>query len=149
MTGVDVVNVLIPKLLDMGIIVHRYNAYSTSSIYLKLDFGLTCGIRIADHPGKKKYSYRFNIIKDYVGDKVIIKDGLICYFYNYNELEKVLEAVKKENKKKSISMEEKIIKCIWKDKQNLIYIIDSKELEVKNNESNIRKNIKSFKIRNK
>lgn len=100
MTGVDVVNVLIPKLLDMGIIVHRYNAYSTSSIYLKLDFGLTCGIRIADHPGKKKYSYRFNIIKDYVGDKVIIKDGLICYFYNYNELEKVLEAVKKEKQEK-------------------------------------------------
>ena len=72
MTGVDVVNVLIPKLLDMGIIVHRYNAYSTSSIYLKLDFGLTCGIRIADHPGKKKYSYRFNIIKDYVGDRKVI-----------------------------------------------------------------------------
>ena len=40
MTGVDVVNVLIPKLLDMGIIVHRYNAYSTSSIYLLVVFVL-------------------------------------------------------------------------------------------------------------
>ena len=100
MTGVDVVNVLIPKLLDMGIIVHRYNAYSTSSIYLKLDFGLTCGIRIADHPGKKKYSYRFNIIKDYVGDKVIIKDGLICRFYDFRELEEVIKAVQKERQKK-------------------------------------------------
>ena len=100
MTGVDVVNVLIPKLLDMGIIVHRYNAYSTSSIYLKLDFGLTCGIRIADHPGKKKYSYRFNIIKDYVGDKVIIKDGLICRFYDFTELEEVIKAVQKEKQEK-------------------------------------------------
>ena len=100
MNGKDVVNILIPKLLDMGFIVHRYNSHSTSSIYLKLDFGLSCGIRIADHPGKKKYSYRFNVIKDYNGDKVIYKDGLICYFYDYNELDKVLEEAQKEKHNK-------------------------------------------------
>lgn len=100
MTGDDVVNILVPKLLDMGLIVHRYNAYSTSSIYLKLDYGLSCGIRIADHPGKKKYSYRFNVIKDYKGDKVILKDGLICYFYDFNELDSVLDAVQKERQEK-------------------------------------------------
>ena len=100
MTGVDVVNILVPRLLDMGLIVHRYNAHSTNSIYLKLDYGLACGIRIADHPGKKKYSYRFNVIKDYVGDKVILKDGLICRFYGFNELESVLDAVQKEKQEK-------------------------------------------------
>lgn len=100
MTGVDVVNILVPRLLDMGLIVHRYNAHSTSSIYLKLDYGLACGIRIADHPGKKKNSYRFNVIKDYVGDKVILKDGLICRFYGFNELESVLDAVQKEKQEK-------------------------------------------------
>ena len=67
MNGKDVVKVLTKRLLDLGFIVHRYDAYSTSSIYLKLDYGLACGIRIADHPGKKKYSYRFNVIKDYKG----------------------------------------------------------------------------------
>ena len=71
MTGKKVTRILIKKLLDMDFIVHRYDAYSTSSIYLKLDYGVACGIRIADHPGKKKYSYRFNIIKDFNGDKVI------------------------------------------------------------------------------
>lgn len=100
MTGIDVVNVLIPKLLNMGFIVHRYNAHSTSSIYLKLDYGIACGIRIADHPGKKKYSYRFNIIKNYVGDKVIFKDGLICRFYNFDELDNVLNAVQEEKQNK-------------------------------------------------
>ena len=94
MTGDDVVNILVPKLLDMGLIVH------TSSIYLKLDYGLSCGIRIADHPGKKKYSYRFNVIKDYKGDKVILKDGLICRFYDFNELDSVLDAVQKERQEK-------------------------------------------------
>lgn len=100
MTGNDVANILVPKLLDMNLIVHRYNSHTTSSIYLKLDYGLTCGVRIADHPGKKKYSYRFNVIKDYVGDKVILKDGLICNFFNFNELENVLEAVKEEKQSK-------------------------------------------------
>lgn len=100
MTGNDIVNILIPKLLNMGFIVHRYNSYTTSSIYLKLDYGLSCGIRIADHPGKKKYSYRFNVIKDYIGDKVILKDGLICNFFDFNELDNVLEAVKKEKQNK-------------------------------------------------
>lgn len=96
MTGIDIVNTLIPKLLDMDLIVHRYDAYSTNSIYLKLDYGIACGIRIADHPGKKKYSYRFNIIKDFKGDKVILKDGLICNFYDFTELEKVLKDVQEE-----------------------------------------------------
>lgn len=96
MTGDEIANILVERLIAMQFIVHRYNSHSTSSIYLKLDYGLSCGIRIADHPGKKKYSYRFNVIKDYIGDKVIIKDGLICRFYNFTELESVLDAVQKE-----------------------------------------------------
>ena len=100
MTGNEVTNILVSKLLDMGFIVHRYNSHSTSSIYLKLDYGLSCGIRIADHPGKKKYSYRFNVIKDYSGDKVILKDDLICRFYDFNELDSVLNVVQQEKQQK-------------------------------------------------
>jgi hypothetical protein len=100
MTGIEVTNALIQKLINMGFLVCRYDAHSTSSIYLKLDYGLACGIRIADHPGKKKYSYRFNVIKDYKGDKVILKDGLICRFFDFNELDSVLDAVQKEKQNK-------------------------------------------------
>lgn len=100
MTGIDIVNTLIQKLLDMNFIVHRYDAYSTSSIYLKLDYGVACGIRIADHPGKKKYHYRFNIIKDFKGDKVILKNGLISRFYDFTELENLLQDVKEEKQNK-------------------------------------------------
>lgn len=127
MTGNEIANILVQKLLDMDFIVHRYNSYSTSSIYLKLDFGLSCGIRIADHPGKKKYSYRFNIIKDYVGNKVIEKNGLICYFYDFNELESLIDEVQNEKQKKSINMAYKTIKSIWKNNLKQIYIIDLKE----------------------
>ena len=100
MNGNDVADYLIQHLLNIELVVHRYNAYSTSSIYLKLDYGLACGIRIADHPGKKKYSYRFNVIKDYIGNKVILKDDLICRFYDFNELDSVLDAVQQEKQDK-------------------------------------------------
>lgn len=100
MNGNDVANYLIPKLLEIGFIVHRYNSHSTSSIYLKLDYGLSCGIRIANHKGKKKYHYRFNVLKDYVGNEVISRDNLVSYFFNYTELDKVLDAVKKEKQNK-------------------------------------------------
>ena len=63
----QIAEILIVKLKELGFIVHRYDAYSTDSIYLKLDFGVCCGIRISNHNGKKKYHYRFNVIKDYKG----------------------------------------------------------------------------------
>ena len=40
------------------------------------------------------------MIKDYIGDKVILRNGLVCRFFDYNELENVLIAVKKERETK-------------------------------------------------
>ena len=100
MNGDEVTTILIRRLLEMGFIVHRHNAYSTSSIYLKLDFGLCGGIRISDHPGRKRYHYRFNVMKNYSGDKVVERDGLICLFFDFNELEEVLAAIQKEKQTK-------------------------------------------------
>ena len=37
MTGNEVAEILINKLLKLGFIVHRYNSVTTSSIYLKLE----------------------------------------------------------------------------------------------------------------
>lgn len=100
MNGNAIANILIKKLLEMNFIVHRYNSYTTSSIYLKLDYGVSCGIRIADHPGKKKYHYRFNVMKDFKGNKVIRNGNLISYFFNFNELDEVVNAVQIERQAK-------------------------------------------------
>ena len=40
------------------------------------------------------------MIKDYNGDKVILKDGLICNFFDFNELDEVINAVQKEKQDK-------------------------------------------------
>lgn len=96
----SIANKIISELKELGFIVHRYNAHSTNSIYLKLDFGVCCGIRIADHNGKKKYHYRFNVFKDYKGDKIILRDNLISYFYTFDEIPRLIEGVKKEKEDK-------------------------------------------------
>lgn len=100
MNGNKIAKILIKRLLEKNFIIHRYNSHSTSSIYLKLDYGLSCGIRIADHLGKKKYHYRFNVIKNYKGDKVVVRDNLVSFYFNHNELEDVIEKVVEERQKK-------------------------------------------------
>ncbi len=34
----QIAEILVKKLKELGFIIHRYNAFSTNSIYLKLDF---------------------------------------------------------------------------------------------------------------
>lgn len=43
-------------------IIHRYDAFSTNSIYLKFDYGVANSLRISDHDGYGYLSYRYNII---------------------------------------------------------------------------------------
>lgn len=92
----EIAKIIIPKLQNLGFIVHRYDAYSTNSIYLKLDYGVACGIRISDHNGKKQYHYRFNLIKNYTGNKVITNGNLVSYFYNFDEIDNLLIDAQKE-----------------------------------------------------
>ena len=61
---------------------------------------MCCGIRIADHNGKKKYHYRFNVIKDYKGEKVTYSNNFLSYFYNFEELPQLLQDIKKEKQSK-------------------------------------------------
>ena len=88
--------ILIKELSELGFTIHRYNAITTSSIYLKLDYGICCGIRISNHSGKKKYHYRFNIVKGYNGDKVTYSKNLISYFYTFEQISQLIEDVIRE-----------------------------------------------------
>ena len=92
--------ILIKELSELGFTVHRYNAVTTSSIYLKLDYGVCCGIRISNHSGKKKYHYRFNIVKGYNGDKVTYSKNLISFFYTFEQISQLIRDVQHERNKK-------------------------------------------------
>ena len=54
MTGKQFASILSNELINRGFLVHRYNAYSTSSIYLKLDFRCCLWYKNCRPPGKEK-----------------------------------------------------------------------------------------------
>lgn len=62
----QIANYLQNKLLKAGFTVHRYNAYSTCSIYLKLDYGACNSIRISDHKGYDHLSYKYEVNQKFV-----------------------------------------------------------------------------------
>lgn len=97
---IKVSNKLINDLKEKGFQINKYYAKTTKSIYLKLDYGVCCGIRISDHNGKKKYRYKFNLIKQYRGPKEKIDGGYIRLFYDYNNTEELIEDVQNEKKAK-------------------------------------------------
>ena len=97
---IKVSNKLIKDLKEKGFQINKYYAKTTKSIYLKLDYGVCCGIRISDHNGKKKYMYKFNLIKQYRGPKEKIDKGYIRLFYDYDNTEELIKDVQNEKKAK-------------------------------------------------
>lgn len=80
---------IIDRLKRNGIIIQRYNAYSTKSIYLKLDYGVSNSLRISDHRGKKHLSYRFNLLTDI--DKSYTDDGeYMRHYYSKSDIDKLI-----------------------------------------------------------
>lgn len=70
------------KLLDEGFIIHRYDSFSSNSIYLKLNYGFAHSIRISDHKGKSHLDYRYNVLLNI--EKHVTKrtaKGRNMYFY--------------------------------------------------------------------
>lgn len=93
-------NQVINKLRNKGYLVHRHYSVTTKSIYLKIDYGVCCGIRISDHNGKRKYRYRFNLINQYKGPKEVIDKGYVRYFYDYKKINELIADVDKEKQNK-------------------------------------------------
>lgn len=91
---------LITLLKNEGFIVQRYDSITTSSIYLKLDYGVANSIRIGDHRGKKQYKYRYNVD---IGRKQINRhktgEGWPRWYYPETELEALVRDVMKERKR--------------------------------------------------
>lgn len=99
-------SLLINELLDRGFVIQRYDAYSTSSIYLKLDYGVCNSIRIGDHPGKKYLNYRYNIgpctLKPYRTEKPYTR-----YFYPEKMVYELIQLIEAERSEKLLKYGER------------------------------------------
>ena len=81
---------IIDRLSDLGVAIHVYHAYSTKSIYIKLDYGALGSIRISDHTGKKKYSYKYNIGTDIEEYVEVLENGKERKYYPCKDIDKLI-----------------------------------------------------------
>lgn len=95
----DKATYIIDKLKAQDIVIHRYNAYSTNSIYLKLDYGVCNSIRISDHSGKKHLSYRYNIGTDLTRD-TRVNNGYMQHYYQMSEVDIMLDKIIEDRQSK-------------------------------------------------
>lgn len=80
---------ILDKLDRKGFVLYYLKAYSTSSRYIKLDFGVCKSLRIADHKGIDKYKYTFNLM---IGlDKSYEEDGR--FYYCIEDLDKMIKDI--------------------------------------------------------
>ena len=80
----DKADAIVSILKDKGFVIQRYDAYSSDSVYLKLDYGVCNSIRISDHEGKKHLCYRYNMIIG--GEDNIVEEKYIRYYFSENNL---------------------------------------------------------------
>ena len=80
------------RLAGEGFIVHRYDAKTTDSIYLKLDYGVCNSIRISSHAGKKHLKYRYNI-GPYINAFYVVKDKYDRFYYPADGLEDMIAQI--------------------------------------------------------
>lgn len=88
-----VISHLIARLKATGFIIQRYDAYSTQSVYLKLDYGVCNSIRISDHPGKAHLSYRYNLIKGVDVHSDFGDDGLLRHYFPHDRVDNLVTKI--------------------------------------------------------
>ena len=96
---IELADTLVNALKKEGIVIQRYDSYSSNSIYLKLDYGVAYSIRISDHPGKQYLRYRYNIGTD-IAEYSEYLGEVTRYFYNISDYDKLLDRILLERSKK-------------------------------------------------
>lgn len=69
------------RLLEAGVDIRYYRAYSTDSRYMKLDDGVLNTVRISNHPGKQRLCYRYEIGPHIKKRKTVMKNGYPSHLY--------------------------------------------------------------------
>ena len=89
---------VIHTLSQAGFTIQRYDASTTDSIYLKLDYGVGNSIRISNHNGKKHLNYRYNVILDGVTEDIMSK--YIRHYYHPDDIDKMINLIMTERRMK-------------------------------------------------
>lgn len=88
---------IIRTLKDNNVAIQRYDSATTSSIYLKLDYGVAFSIRISNHKSKKHLKYRYNVLLDEPSHYDAIAQR---YYYNQTDVNMMLNHILSERQRK-------------------------------------------------
>lgn len=92
-----VANNLVNYFKKKGYVVHFYSSFTSSSHYIKLDYGLAHTIRISDHHGKKHLLYRYNLLKNIKKKQVKrIKKGVVREYYPISDCETLIKNIERD-----------------------------------------------------
>lgn len=91
---------IVEELKKYNFVISTYHSYTTSSIYIKLDYGVANGIRIADHKGKKKYKYRYNVMNDLEADYMEKDGGYERFYYRPKHIGKMINKIVTDKEEK-------------------------------------------------
>lgn len=94
-----VADYIVKTLKSYGVVIQRYDALTTDSIYLKFDFGVANSMRIGNHRGKP-YPYRFMIRTDKKNHQVVQNKKYASYVYSYDKTNTCLRQVLADRQKK-------------------------------------------------
>lgn len=115
---------LIQFLKQEGFTIQKYEAYSSNSVYLKLDYGVCHSIRISDHHGKKHLSYRYNILQCVEEPYVNEKSEYPRYYYSFDDVEMMLERIIDDRNKRLSKYGENLYTMFMKsNKENKQYTV--------------------------
>ena len=96
----EVADKIVELCAERGIMVHRYDASSTCSIYLKFDNGVLGSLRISDHPSKSKFKHKYEMAPTIKRRMVSYNgEGVMYIKYNVNDYEKFIEDLEYERKR--------------------------------------------------
>lgn len=86
----DIEKRIIDCLSNLNIAIHVYHSFSTSSTYIKLDYGELNSIRISNHDGKSRYNYKYNIGTNIQEYKEVDCGTFVKYYYPTNDIDRLL-----------------------------------------------------------
>lgn len=76
---------LVQSLNDKGIKCYIYHQSKYNSVYVKFEDERMRSVRIADHKGREKYKYKFNLRADVPRYKCTIDRGVKRHYYPENK----------------------------------------------------------------
>lgn len=90
----QVADLIIEAALKEGIIVHKYSAVTSKSVYIKFDYGIANSLRISDHNGYSHLKYRFNLLEGKKG-KTATTDKYPRFYYGFDAVDMLIWDIKK------------------------------------------------------